>query len=225
MTMGIGATKWEGGSYDPETHIVYVYSQTTITSLGLVPPPNRQRSDMNYIAGSAVGGGRSDNGDGGSGGTSPNAPTAREMGVGTNIQGLPLVKPPWGRITAINLDKGEIVWQVAHGDTPDGVKNHPALKGISIPRTGRLARAGTLVTKTLVIAGEGGVAATPAGRGAMLRAYDKATGMEVGAVYMPAQESGSPMTYMFNGKQYIVIAISGGAYTGEFLAFALPNVD
>ena len=80
------------------------------------------------------------------------------------------------------------------------------------------------MTKTLVIAGEPGFTTTPTGqRGAMLRAYDKATGKEVGAVYMPAPQTGSPMTYMLNGKQYIVVAVSGGAYSGELLAFRLPS--
>ncbi len=114
--------------------------------------------------------------------------------------------------------------QIAHGETPDNVRNHPALKGLNIPRTGRPGLIGTLATKTRVIAGEGGYFTLPSGaRGAMLRAYDKATGKEVGAVYMPAPQSGSPMTYMLNGKQYIVIAISGGNYSGELLAFRLPG--
>ena len=139
------------------------------------------------------------------------------------MQGLPLIKPPYGRITAIDLNKGEIVWQVAHGETPDNVRNHPALKGLTIPRTGRPGRIGTLVTKTLVIAGEGGLFTTPNGRrGAMLRAYDKATGKEVGAVYMPAPQTGSPMTYMLNGRQYIVVAISNANVPGELMAFRLP---
>jgi quinoprotein glucose dehydrogenase len=134
------------------------------------------------------------------------------------------VKPPYGRITAIDLNRGEIVWQVAHGDTPDNIRNHPALKGLSIPRTGRIGRIGTLVTKTLVIAGEGGFVTTPSGqRGAMLRAYDKASGREVGAVYMPAPQTGSPMTYMANGKQYIAVAVSGGASSGELLAYRLGS--
>ena len=140
------------------------------------------------------------------------------------VQGLPLVKPPYGRITAIDLNRGEIVWQIAHGDTPDNVKNHPALKGLTIPRTGRFGNIGTLVTKTLLIAGEGGFATQPSGqRGALLRAYDKATGKDAGAVYMPAPQSGSPMTYMLDGRQYIVLAIGGGNYTGELVAFALPD--
>jgi quinoprotein glucose dehydrogenase len=80
------------------------------------------------------------------------------------------------------------------------------------------------VTKTLLISGEAGFFTTPSGlRGAMLRAYDKATGNEVGSVYMPAPQSGSPMTYMLNGQQYIVLAISGANYSAELLAFHLPG--
>ena len=137
------------------------------------------------------------------------------------------MKPPYGRITAINLDKGEFVWQIAHGETEDVVRNSPALKGMNIARTGQETyNIGTLVTKTLVIAGEGHVTTTSDHpRGAMLRAYDKATGKEVGAVYMPAPQTGSPMTYMLNGRQYIVIAVSGGPYSGEYIAYTLPSND
>jgi quinoprotein glucose dehydrogenase len=139
------------------------------------------------------------------------------------VQGLPIVKPPYGSISAISLDKGEVLWQIAHGDTPDNVRNHPALKGLNIPRTGQAGIIGTLVTKTLLIAGEAQLT-TAAGhpRGALLRAYDKATGKDAGSVFMPAQQTGSPMTYMLNGKQYIVVAIGGGNYAGELLAFRLP---
>jgi quinoprotein glucose dehydrogenase len=141
------------------------------------------------------------------------------------VQGLPLIKPPYATISAINLDKGEIVWQVAHGETPDSIRNHAALKGLDIPRTGQAGYSiGTLITKTLVIAGDSQVTSTDQHpRGAMLRAYDKATGQEVGTVLMPAPQSGSPMTYMVNGKQYIVVAVSGGPYSGEYIAFALPT--
>jgi quinoprotein glucose dehydrogenase len=143
-----------------------------------------------------------------------------------SVQGLPLIKPPYGTISAINLDRGEIAWQVAHGETPDAVRNSAALKGIDVPRTGQSSSVGTLVTKSLVIAGDPQVTTTPnRPRGAMLRAYDKVTGKEVGAVFMPAAQSGSPMTYMVNGKQYIVVAISGGAYSGEYLAFRLPDAQ
>ncbi len=235
----LGGTNWPGGSYDPETHTVYVFSQSATATLGLVPPTNG-RSDMNFIQGSAAagrggrgaassadsaapgappppGGGRgAGRGAGGGGGSGEGG------GVGLNVRGLPLLKPPYGRISAINLDKGDIVWQVAHGETPDNIKNNPALKGLDIPRTGRSGIIGVLTTKSLVIAGEAGFFTTPTGqRGAMLRAYDKATGKEVGAVYMPAPQSGSPMTYMLNGQQYIVLAISGAGYSGELVAFRL----
>ena len=129
-----------------------------------------------------------------------------------------------GQINAINMDTGDILWQVAHGETPDPIKNNPALKGLNIPRTGRPGNVGTLVTKTLVVSGEPGFGMTSTGqRGSMLRAYDKKSGAEAGAVYMPAPQSGSPMTYMLNGKQYLVVAISGGTYSGELLAFRLPG--
>jgi quinoprotein glucose dehydrogenase len=124
----------------------------------------------------------------------------------------------------VSLDKGEIMWRVPHGDTPDNVRNHPALKGLTIPKTGQNGSVGVLVTKTLVIAADPQVTTTPDHpRGAMLRAYNKQTGEQVGAVWMPAQVSGSPMTYKGpDGRQYIVIAISGGNYSGEYLSFALP---
>ena len=138
-----------------------------------------------------------------------------------------MIKPPYGTISAVDLDKGEIKWQIAHGDTPDAVRNNPALKGMDIPRTGQSGyNVGTLVTKSLVIAGDGQVTTLPdRPRGAMLRAYDKQTGKEVGTVWMPAPESGSPMTYMWKGKQYIIIAVSGGAYSGEYIAFTLPDAE
>ena len=128
------------------------------------------------------------------------------------------------RGVVIDLDTGEISWQIAHGETPDNVRTHPALQGLSVPRTGRAGTVGTLVTKTLLVAGERGGFTTLSGRrGAMLRAYDKTTGQEVGAVYMPAPQTGSPMTYMLDGRQYLVVAISGAGHSGELVAFTLPG--
>ena len=234
LTLGTssGGTNWPGGSYDPETHILYVSSQSQITAQGLVPPP-AGFSDMRYVQGLATTGARLTGGSGATAGAdgpaTPGAPAPAVSASAANsssldVRGLPLVKPPYGRITAIDLNRGDIAWQVAHGETPDAVRDNPALKGLNIPRTGRTGSVGTLVTKTLVIAGESGFFTTTSGqRGAMLRAYDKATGKEVGAVYMPAPQSGSPMTYILNGQQYLVIAISGGTYTGELLAFRLPR--
>jgi quinoprotein glucose dehydrogenase len=224
-----GGTNWPGGSYDPETHTVYVFSQSAIAVLGLIPPQSPQVSDMDYINGIAGSAPRARRAMGAA--PPPPEPTSPGRGgrggggnFGLTVQGLPLLKPPYGRITAINLDKGDITWQIAHGETSDNIKNHPALKGLNIPRTGRPGLIGVLTTKSLVIAGEAGFFTTPSGvRGAMLRAYDKATGKEVGAVYIPAPQSGSPMTYMLNGEQYIVLAIGGASYSGELVAFKLPS--
>jgi quinoprotein glucose dehydrogenase len=231
LTLGTasGGTNWPGGSYDPETHIAYLYAcNACVEPIGLVPSP-KEVSDMNYVAGVAgqevtVMKGPGEN----AGADSPMPPKKRPAGGGfvrLNVDDLPLIKPPYGTITAINLDEGKILWQIAHGETPDVVRNHPALKGSNIPRTGQQTyNIGTLITKTLVIAGEGQVTTTADHpRGAMLRAYDKQTGKEVGAVYMPAPQSGSPMTYMVNGKQYIVVAVSGGPYSGEYIAYTLPS--
>ena len=230
LTLGTasGGTNWPGGSYDPETHIIYAYAcNACVEPIGLVPAP-RDVSDLKYIAGvdgQEVGIMR---GPGENAGADSPMPPRKASGGGfvrLNVDDLPLIKPPYGTITAISLDQGTIVWQIAHGETPDVVRNYPAFKGMNIARTGQQTyNIGTLITKTLVIAGEGQVTTTADHpRGAMLRAYDKATGKEVGAVYMPAPQSGSPMTYMVNGKQYIVVAVSGGPYSGEYIAYTLPS--
>jgi len=223
-----GGTNWPGGSYDPETHIAYLYAcNSCVEPIGLVAAP-KEVSDIAYIAGTAghevsILRGPGEN----AGADSPKPPKKRAGSeyVPMNVDGLPLMKPPYGTISAINLDTGEIIWQTAHGETPDVVRNYPALKGMNIPRTGQETyNIGTLITKTLVVAGEGHVTTTADHpRGAMLRAYDKKTGKEVGAVFMPAPQTGSPMTYMHNGKQYIVVAVSGGPYSGEYIAYALPS--
>ena len=203
-----GGTNWPGGSFDPETHILYVSaSNYSPAILGLVPP-QPGASDMNFVQGFA-----------------PQPAGSPRVG-GITVQGLPLLKPPYGTISAIDMDKGEILWQIPHGDTPDAVRNHDALKGLTIQRTGQPGTAGTLVTKTLMIAGDLQVTTVPPrARGAMLRAYDKATGKEVGGVLMPAPQSGSPMTYTVSGRQYIVVAVSGGPYSGEYIAYRLPVPD
>ena len=197
-----GGVNWPGGSFDPETGIFYQYSKTEVTNLGLVNDP--ERSDMNFIRGR------------------PEGVTARQDAL--NVEGIPIIRPPWGRITAIDLNRGEILWQVPHGETADNIRNHRLLRGVvDVPRTGRPGRVGTLVTKTLVIAGDGGNFTNEDGvTGAMLRAYDKLTGEELGAVQMPTQQTGSPMTYSIDGRQYIVVATSGGGYGGRLVAYRLP---
>ena len=217
MPSTTGGANWQGGSLDPETNYLYIYSYTQVSGLGLVESDGI-RSDMRYVRGTAP---------------RPEGPPSALPQAGApgsqaapplTVRGLPLVRPPYARITAIDLNKGDIVWQIAHGETPDDLRNHPALKGLTISRTGRKGRIGTLATKSLVIAGEGGFFTTPSGqRGAMLRAYDKATGQEVGSIYMPAPQTGSPMTYMLNGQQHLVVSISGETYSGELVAFKLPQ--
>src|SRR4029078_7365749 len=151
------------------------------------------------------------------------APPAGGGGGGLNVQGLPIVKPPYGVLSAINLDRGDLVFQVPHRDTPDAVRNHPALRGLNIPKTGQQGSVGLMVTKTLVILGDPQVTTKPEHpRGAMPRAHKKKTGAQGGAVSMPSPQSGSPMTYSVDGKQYIIVAVSGGSYSGEYIAFALP---
>ena len=243
-----GGTNWPGGGYDPDTHVVFApASNAGINSHSLVTPP-ANFSDIRYVRGvsgqpfvEVFGPGDCCAADspravaqaaGGAGApVLPSVAMASETVAGTSklpagglsVEGLPIVKPPYGVLAAIQLDRGELLWQVPHGDTPDGVRNHPALKGLTIPKTGQNGAVGLLVTKTLVIMGDPQATTTPRGRGAMLRAYDKATGAQVGAVFIPAPQSGSPMTYSIDGRQYIVVAVSGGAYSGEYIAFALPR--
>jgi quinoprotein glucose dehydrogenase len=214
----IGGANWAGGAFDPETNMFYIPSSTIVSPLGLVVPREGQ-SDMELFRGMA---------------TDPALGEQDDIGrTEPTVQGLPLIKPPYGRITAYNMNSGNIIWQVPNGSTPEGIKNHPALEGLDIPPTGRTNRGGIFVTPTLLISGEWGVdgarfpfeSTTPQGPGAMLRAHDKATGEVVGEVYMPAPQTGGPMTYMYQGRQYIVVPISARGFGSELIAFALPEDD
>ena len=229
-----GGTNWPGGGYDPETHIVYAQAnQSAVTPITLRTPPTGF-TDIHFVMGRNDTDFRVAEGPGfGSAADAPQPkrvaapatppPAAAQIGA-LNVKGLSIVKPPYAVISAINLDRGDIQWQVPYGETPDAVRNHPDLKGMNIPNTGQPGSVGLVVTKTLVVLGDSQVTTTPQHpRGAMLRAYDKATGKEVGAVYMPAPQSGSPMTYMWQGKQYIVVSVSGGNYSGEYIAYRLPE--
>jgi quinoprotein glucose dehydrogenase len=243
-----GGTNWPGAGFDPETHTVYAQAQqSAVTPISLrTPPPGftdikftSGRNDQEFRVAEGPGFGSAADAPqrpaaGGRGG----GPAAAPAGAAANpltqgLGGLSIVKPPYAVISAVNLDKGDITWQVPYGDTPDAVRNAPALKGLKIPNTGQPGSVGLLVTKNLVVLGDSQLTTTtnamdvPAEqrhpRGAMLRAYDKTNGKEVGAVFMPAPQSGSPMSYMVDGKQYIIVAVSGGSYSGEYIAYALPN--
>ena len=190
--------------------MAYMFTWGEVGGLGLVPA-DPGKSNFGYVAGVARA-------------ATPAAGGDPEGGRGLFVQGLPLFKPPYGSISAINLDKGDLAWSVPHGDTPDNIRNSPALKGVTIPRTGRGGIVGVLTTKTLVISGERGTATDEKGKvGAKLRAYDKATGKDAGEVYMAQGQTGAPMTYMAGGKQYIVIAIGGPGYPAELVAYRLPE--
>jgi quinoprotein glucose dehydrogenase len=233
------ATNWPGGGYDPELHIAFAPAGNLGAGARSIVEPPKGFSDIRYVSGIAGQEFREVLGPGDccaadSPRTAARAAEARGPAAaaaaapapgGLTVQGLPIVKPPYGVLSAIDLDRGQLLWSVPHGDTPDQVRNHPALKGLNIPKTGQQGTSGVglLVTRTLVIMGDSQVTTTPDHpRGAMLRAYDKKTGQQMGAVWMPAPQSGSPMTYSVDGKQYIVVAVSGGNYSGEYLALTLP---
>ncbi len=203
----IGGINWPGGAYDPDTFTVYTYSQTNLLTTGsIIPNFDHKLGQFDYVH------------------ANPPADTAGIRPGNLTVDGLPLVKPPYGRITATSMATGTQTWQVPHGETPDFIRNHPALKGVKIPRTGMIGKIAPLATRSLVICGDPDVYTDETGRkGARLRAYDKATGEEKGAVFMPAQQTGSPMTYMLGGRQYIVLAIGGRGVPSEFIAFRLPG--
>ena len=185
-----GGANWEGAALDPETGIIYVPSRTALAILSV--------------------------------GNDPDSDLAYSMAFGVRVprvQGLDVIKPPYGRITAIDMNSGDHVFQVANADTPDRIKNHPALQGVDIPRTGVPTRAGLVLTKTLLFAGEGG-----GGPGAspIFRAYDKQTGEIVAEIDLPNTQSGQPMTYEVDGKQYIAMFVSGSGGPAQLVALALP---
>lgn len=183
-----GGANWEGGTYDPETGILYVGSFTQATVMALQSEP--EVSTMRYITGG--------------GGELP------------WLSGLPLAKPPWGRITAIDMNAGEHVWQIANGPTPEDVLNNPTLAGVAIPPTGRATRAMLLATKTLLFSTDGW-GGTP-----VLRAHDKATGEVIAEIDLPGMSSSLPMSYAISGRQYLVLSVAGER-GGEIVALALPD--
>ena len=136
------------------------------------------------------------------------------------VQGLEVVKPPYGRITAIDMNTGDHLWMIANADTPERIANHPLLEGVDLPRTGIPTRSSVLATKTLLFIGEGtgGAGASP-----IYRAVDKATGEILHEMELPDNQTGLPMTYEHDGKQYIAMWIGGSGQPTELIAYALPD--
>src|SRR5262249_44779644 len=166
---GTGGSLWQGGGFHRETGYFYIPSKT---GPGIISVAHDAKSDMRF---------------------------SRSRGsVSLAVEGLPILKPPYSRITALDLNKGEFAWAVPLGTTPNRVAQHPALHRLNLPNTGGInLHATLLVTKTLLIAGEGW------GGEPMLRAYDKKTGAVLGEVRLPGMMGNMPMTYMVDGKQYI----------------------
>jgi quinoprotein glucose dehydrogenase len=194
----VGGADWNGGAFDPETGRLYVPSiQASVISVLKAGDP--KITDFRFM--------------------NPLSAPQRDV-VGP--QGLPLLKPPYGSIVAIDLNRGEIAWSVPNGDGP---RNHPLLKDLKLPPLGQPGRAGPLLTRTLLFVGEGDPIAAvtpPGGGGTKFRAYDKVTGAVLWETDLNAGTTGSPMTYSVNGKQFIVVAVGSAKYPGELVALALP---
>ncbi len=207
-----GGANWPGAGLDPETGVLYIPSITQPTVLSFEKtPPNAAGDQLAYRA---------------KGGVYIDGP-----------RGLPLVKPPWGRITAIDMNTGEHIWMKPNGAAPPKVRNDPALqgRGLDFSTMGQNSRPGTLVTKTLLFVGEGGGVRGGAesrygAGGNIFRAYDKRTGDVLAEITLPLNPTSSPVSYMLDGKQYIVMAAARRReqtpenvdMPAELIALALP---
>ena len=193
----VGGANWGGAAMDPETGVLYVPSVTFPWLAALVPGQGRFAYQQTRK--------RLD----------------REPGPGP--RGLPITKPPYGRITAIDLNTGDHMWMTPNGDGP---RDHPALKHLNLPPLGQMGRAAPLLTKTLLFVTEGsevGLSIPPGGGGPRMRAFDKRTGRVVAEIPLPAGATGAPMTYLHEGRQYIVVAVAGEGHAPELVALGLPR--
>ncbi len=194
-----GGANWGGAAFDPETGILYVPSMT-LAMFSASVPPDPSRSDFRYVG---------------------------SIGISPMPEGLPLLKPPYGRITAIDLDRGDHVWQVAHGPGP---KNHPRLAALNLPDLGSnahgvLSNGGLVLTKTLLFIIQADLDPTSMlrmGKFGYLRAFDKATGEKVWEQRIEPTPHGTPMTYSHQGRQYLAVATGGNGQESVLMAFALP---
>jgi quinoprotein glucose dehydrogenase len=185
---GTGGSLWQGGGFDPETSTFYIPSKA---GPGITSVVNDPKSDLRF---------------------------SRGPGANLSVKGLPILKPPYSRITALDLNKGEFAWVVPLGTTPAQVSAHPALVGMSLPNTGGIGLHATLlVTKTLLIAAEGW------GGAPVVRAYDKATGAVLSEVTIPGMMGSMPMTYMVNGKQYLAFTVGTATEPAEVISLALEK--
>jgi len=189
-----GANIPGGAAADPETGIVYVATTRGHSTIGLVTGKERHKENAGTSAYVSMG----------PGGT-------------RGPQGLPLLKPPYASIVAIDLNTGDHLWRIPNGDTPDNIRNHPALKGVDLPATGKPTHPNVLVTKTLLLYGEGRNGSP------ILHAVDKRTGKEIARVDLPATTNTAFMTYMHDGRQFIVAAVADADTPAELVALALPR--
>ena len=196
-----GGANWGGAALDPETGILFVPSLRQSSGGALAPPEDPSRSDYRYLG--------------------------VERGGPAGPRGLPLEKPPWSRISAIDLNRGEMLWQVPNGRAPKQIREHPDLQGLGLDfsRMGQIGTASALVTRSLLFVGEGGglVGQRNAHEPCFLRAYDKQTGAVIAEIELPAQVSGAAMTFEHAGRQMIVVASSHREHPGELVALALPS--
>ena len=243
-----GGVNWPGSGFDPETATFYTMASNTNINAGKYYDEefNDVRADKQMQNGKSIRKPRWEaepnyglRGTGQPGQPPPQLTPEQRAAAAANpavtgrqalvegLDGLQITKPPYGVIAGIDLNQnGKLIFSVPHGDTPDNVRNHPLLKGMNIPKTGQGASVGIMVTKTMLVVGESQITAPPGrARGARLVAYDKKDGHELGSVVMPAAISGSPMTYSVDGRQYIIVAVSGGNYTGEYIAYAVPQSE
>ena len=183
-----GGVNWNMTCFDPILGVNYIPSNTSISKLAL-KAPEAEESDMDYFSAGL------------------RAPTV--------FGKIPLTKPPWGRITAVDMNTGEHKWMVPNGDTPQDIKDMPELKRVNLPKTGKANRVGSMVTKTLLFVGEG------YGGDPFLHVYDKETGEVIHSVKLPSAQSGMPMTYMHDGTQYIVMTIGANDYPAALVALKL----
>ncbi len=190
-----GSANWNTGAFDPETGYYFAFSHD-IPRVYRLEEATRDDAEMAYW--------------------SPN----REAPY---LDGIPLTRPPWGKITAIDMNSGEHVWQVANGDS---LSDHPALRNLDLPMLGIASRPAALVTGSLLFLGDGSNVfggTQPNMWGRMFRAFDKRSGAIVWEMELPAGTTGGPMTYVHEGRQYIVVAIGGLGTAPEWVALALPR--